>query len=590
MAKINGSEIMNVLNQEIGCFIDGNNDDDDDVFKRTIKTEPEGMIDSNSIDMKSQNWCNVGFNCMLYHTYIYNKEMKRYEISSIDEFKSSKIIKVDTVRSFLQGRLKEQYVCDYVHEYIKKENTERHSCLTTLIEERMFDNEHFSGLDGRSKVCAIKKIRKNTIISHYAGVHVKKECLTYWLMHRCQLSDEVSDHVFILLDDTFGENESCGGGIISDFKKGNILSRINSSNTYPEMVGIKANIKAIQVNVITEDYGMVPMVFLCSITNINKNELLCLDYGSECWKLRSEIDSEDIEKLLLTDKNSHCKDNEKKYACIFDSCSVASNQRRFMINHLKKQHGYINIKENHNENSIISIKNKEQKKMTFEAIRSNDCCKMCGKICQSRRDAKDHENIHMSVTPYKCNDCGKNFSSSRMFLKHMKNHKYKCDCCNKVFSDLNCFNIHKKKHKSQKIYSCTECDKNFTCKANLIKHNQSHSNVDRDEYKCHICSAVFYWVRSYKGHMAFHNAKEGWKMCHRCFEIYPNKEALLLHTRVHKKHKCYICNRYFVTPSALKTHSRKHTGDKPYCCVDCDKSFSQVGHLNKHIAVKHNKL
>ncbi|XP_069098817.1 zinc finger protein 282-like isoform X2 [Pleurodeles waltl] len=84
----------------------------------------------------------------------------------------------------------------------------------------------------------------------------------------------------------------------------------------------------------------------------------------------------------------------------------------------------------------------------------------------------------------------------------------------------------KGKYSEVRPYSCTECEKSFLYKENLIKHYRTHT---------------------------------GEKPC-----------------------TCTFCHKSFSRKDNLKRHMRMHTGEKPYRCTDCGKSFTWKESLNLH--------
>ncbi|KAM4690077.1 zinc finger protein 770 [Rhinophrynus dorsalis] len=47
-------------------------------------------------------------------------------------------------------------------------------------------------------------------------------------------------------------------------------------------------------------------------------------------------------------------------------------------------------------------------------------------------------------------------------------------------------------------------------------------------------------------------------------------------------YSCDICPKQFETPSKLARHYLTHTGQKPFQCLDCNKTFRQLVHLERH--------
>ena len=45
------------------------------------------------------------------------------------------------------------------------------------------------------------------------------------------------------------------------------------------------------------------------------------------------------------------------------------------------------------------------------------------------------------------------------------------------------------------------------------------------------------------------------------------------------QHICEACGKSFKYKSQLIAHERTHSKEKPFKCDDCDRSFTQKGHL-----------
>ena len=111
-------------------------------------------------------------------------------------------------------------------------------------------------------------------------------------------------------------------------------------------------------------------------------------------------------------------------------------------------------------------------------------------------------------------------------------------------------------------FSCDQCEKKFTKKANLIRHIQSiHEGA---KYACNQCD----YQASHQASLIYHNQS--------------NHEGV--------KYACNQCDHQFSSQGNLNTHIRSiHEGVK-YACNQCDQQYTQQGKLKIHIISKHYSL
>ncbi|XP_044141798.1 oocyte zinc finger protein XlCOF7.1-like [Bufo gargarizans] len=112
----------------------------------------------------------------------------------------------------------------------------------------------------------------------------------------------------------------------------------------------------------------------------------------------------------------------------------------------------------------------------------------------------------------------------------------------------------KKIGKDERLFTCSECGKSFTRKANLVKHQKIHTG--EKPFSCPECEKSFF-----------------------------QKSILVEHQRIHtgeKPYSCPECGNCFKCRSHLVKHQRIHTGEKPFSCPECEKCFSQKSNLVKH--------
>uniref|UniRef100_A0A6M2DLX0 C2H2-type domain-containing protein n=2 Tax=Xenopsylla cheopis TaxID=163159 RepID=A0A6M2DLX0_XENCH len=153
----------------------------------------------------------------------------------------------------------------------------------------------------------------------------------------------------------------------------------------------------------------------------------------------------------------------------------------------------------------------------------------------------------------------------------------------------------KAKEKSRP-YECTDCSKRFLSKNDLRKHSRTHSG--ERPYGCKDCGRRFRQAVALRNHITCHHSssldeKTELFICEYCKKVFPLKERLSLHLRVHtgyKPYQCPNCPMRFARGGQLKQHSYTHSGLRPYKCKHCTATFTTSGnlklHVNRHLEVR----
>ena len=115
--------------------------------------------------------------------------------------------------------------------------------------------------------------------------------------------------------------------------------------------------------------------------------------------------------------------------------------------------------------------------------------------------------------------------------------------------------------------------------------------MDKSELMCLICEQSMISQSQLKIHMRIHT--EDKLNCGLCDKSFIGRSALNRHLKTHDGDKpfiCDLCGKSFTSSASLRSHEegRTHKGFK-YQCVQCDKVFSIVSQLNKHVMLLHNK-
>ncbi|XP_047232020.1 zinc finger and BTB domain-containing protein 17 isoform X1 [Girardinichthys multiradiatus] len=214
-------------------------------------------------------------------------------------------------------------------------------------------------------------------------------------------------------------------------------------------------------------------------------------------------------------------------------------------------------------------------------------CRDCNKAFSDPAACKAHEKTHSPLKPYCCSTCGKSYRQVSLLNLHRKRHtgeaRYSCDVCGKLFTTSGNLKRHQLVHSGEKPYHCDVCDKSFSDPTAKMRHLETHDTEKGN--KCPHCDKRFNQVGNLKAHLKIHIA-DGPLKCKECGKQFTTSGNLKRHLRVHSGEKPYVCShcqRAFSDPGALQRHERIHTGEKPCVCLVCGKAFTQASSLIAHV-------
>ncbi|XP_015268073.1 PREDICTED: zinc finger and BTB domain-containing protein 17 [Gekko japonicus] len=214
-------------------------------------------------------------------------------------------------------------------------------------------------------------------------------------------------------------------------------------------------------------------------------------------------------------------------------------------------------------------------------------CRECTKAFSDPAACKAHEKTHSPLKPYSCEECGKSYRLISLLNLHKKRHtgeaKYRCEDCGKLFTTSGNLKRHQLVHSGEKPYQCDYCGRSFSDPTSKMRHLETH-DTDK-EHKCPHCEKKFNQVGNLKAHLKVHIA-DGPLKCRECGKQFTTSGNLKRHLRIHSGEKPYVCvhcQRQFADPGALQRHVRIHTGEKPCQCLICGKAFTQASSLIAHV-------
>ncbi len=103
-------------------------------------------------------------------------------------------------------------------------------------------------------------------------------------------------------------------------------------------------------------------------------------------------------------------------------------------------------------------------------------------------------------------------------------------------------------------------------------------------YKCNICKKEFATPAHLSRHTRVHTGIRPYT-CEKCNKTFKDASVLTRHLRIHsndRPYSCKECKKSFIQRKDLQHHVRSHRGDQPYQCETCNKWFSSASYLTVH--------
>ncbi|XP_077111616.1 uncharacterized protein LOC143767284 [Ranitomeya variabilis] len=205
---------------------------------------------------------------------------------------------------------------------------------------------------------------------------------------------------------------------------------------------------------------------------------------------------------------------------------------------------------------------------------------------KSHRRGVEYQIAHTEEKQFSCSECEKSYSCKSRLVIHQRSHTgekpFSCSECGKCFNVKENLVTHQRSHTGEKPYSCSECGKCFVVRSHLTSHQRIHTG--ERPFSCSECGKCFRWETNLVAHKRIHTGEKPFS-CSECGKCFVVSSHLISHQRIHtgeKSFSCSECGKCFKWESNLVIHKRTHTGEKPFSCLECGKCFAQKSKLVLH--------
>lgn len=166
-------------------------------------------------------------------------------------------------------------------------------------------------------------------------------------------------------------------------------------------------------------------------------------------------------------------------------------------------------------------------------------CELCDVVGDQAPGAcgQGRPHRHLTVRPYTCELCAKQFQSPSTLKMHMRCHTgekpYPCKTCGRCFSMQGNLQKHQRIHLGVKEFVCQYCSKAFTLNETLKIHQRIHTGEKR--YHCQFCLQSFLYLSTKRNHEQRHIREHNGKgfACFQCPKICKTAAALGMHQKKH---------------------------------------------------------
>ena len=204
-------------------------------------------------------------------------------------------------------------------------------------------------------------------------------------------------------------------------------------------------------------------------------------------------------------------------------------------------------------------------------------------------------DVHSTGPNETCSVCRKTFKNKQYLRSHMNNthnddkKKHKCDHCGIAYRYPSLLKDHLNTHTNERKFACPVCPMAYKSRSALARHKIVKHSEKKSHLICSECGDTFTLKHVLERHKNTHRLDKPYQ-CQTCNRKFTDKYSLHKHNRNPCQYKCSQCDRSFGCERWVLHHKCVNPGKKDYKCPDCGKCFVSKQNMKLHASKMHADL